>query len=85
MDGRRHLIGRSSRWLWMASGAFGLVVVAAFIWIQKASPPPSPSSGVIAEGAAAPTIAQPSTSGPSLSLNQFNGKKVVVYFYEGAG
>lgn len=85
MDARRHLTRRSSRWPWVAGGAFVLMVVAAFIWIQKASPPPAPSAGVIAEGAAAPTVAQPSTTGQSLSLNQFNGKKVVIYFYEGAG
>ena len=73
------------RWLWIASGAFVLIVVSAYIWIQRTSPASTTSAGVIAEGAAVPAIAQPSTTGQALSLGQFTGKKVVVYFYEGAG
>ena len=39
----------------------------------------------IATGAEAPSIAQPATSGQTLSLQQLRGSKIVVYFYEEAG
>ncbi|MDQ6712977.1 MAG: hypothetical protein M3Z28_07270 [Candidatus Dormibacteraeota bacterium] len=71
-------------WLWVAGGAFILILAGAFIW-QRTSPASTPSTGVIAEGAAVPALSQPSTTGQALSLAQFSGKKVVVYFYEGAG
>jgi hypothetical protein len=75
----------TSAWLWLTGGAFVLIVVGVFIWIQRTSPASTTSAGVIADGAAVPAIAQPSTTGQTLSLAQFSGKKVVVYFYEGAG
>ena len=73
------------RWLLLTGAAVLLIVVGAFIWIQRTSPASTTSAGVIADGAAVPAIAQPSTTGQTLSLAQFSGKKVVVYFYEGAG
>jgi len=63
-------------------GAAGLLAVAALIWIVKGS---QPAGSGVATGAEAPSIAQPSTSGQTLSLQQLRGSKVVVYFYEGAG
>jgi len=74
------------RWILLTGGAaFVLMVVGAFIWIQRTSPASTTSAGVIADGTTVPAIAQPSTTGQTLSLAQFTGKKVVVYFYEGAG
>ena len=72
-------------WLLLAGGAFVLMVVGAFVWIQRTSPASTSSAKVIADGTTVPAIAQPSTSGQALSLAQFTGNKVVVYFYEGAG
>ena len=83
------LVPRSARptlpWLLLGGGAFVLMVVGAFIWIQRTSPASTTSAKVIADGTTVPAIAQPSTTGQALSLAQFTGNKVVVYFYEGAG
>jgi len=63
-------------------GVAGLLAVAALIWIIKGT---QPAGSGIATGAEAPSIAQPATSGQTLSLQQLRGSKVVVYFYEGTG
>jgi len=52
------------------------------IWIVKGT---QPAGSGVATGTEAPSIAQPSTSGQTLSLQQLRGSKVVVYFYEGSG
>jgi len=57
-------------------------VLAGLIWILKGS---QPAGSGVATGAEAPSIAQPATSGQTLSLQQLRGSKVVVYFYEGYG
>ncbi|HYT13056.1 MAG TPA: hypothetical protein VEL12_09740 [Candidatus Nitrosopolaris sp.] len=72
-------------WLLLTGAAVLLTVVGVFIWIQRTSPASTTSARVIADGTTVPAIAQPSTTGQALSLSQFTGKKVVVYFYEGAG
>jgi hypothetical protein len=66
----------------VAGGAALAVAAGAFLWIQSSSRP-SPSTG-LAMGALVPSIAEPATSGQMLSLDQFRGSKIVVYFYEGA-
>ena len=71
--------------LLVAGVVFVLIVIGAFVWIQRMSPASTTPTGVIADGAVVPAVAQPSTTGQALSLGQFAGKKVVVYFYEGAG
>jgi len=63
-------------------GIAGLVVLAGLIWIVKGT---QPAGSGLATGAEAPSVAQPATSGQTLSLQQFRGSKVVVYFYEGFG
>jgi len=63
-------------------GVAGLLAVAALIWIIKGT---QPGGSGIATGAEAPSIAQPATSGQTLSLQQLRGSKIVVYFYEEAG
>ncbi len=60
----------------------GLIVLAGLVWILKGN---QPAGSGVATGAEAPSIAQPATSGQTLSLQQLRGSKVVVYFYEGAG
>ena len=57
-------------------------MLAGLIWILKGT---QPAGSGVATGAEAPSIAQPATSGQTLSLQQLRGSKVVVYFYEGAG
>jgi len=57
-------------------------VLAGLIWILKGT---QPAGSGVATGAEAPSIAQPATSGQTLSLQQLRGSKVVVYFYEGSG
>ena len=57
-------------------------MLAGLIWILKGT---QPAGSGVATGAAVPSIAQPATSGGTLSLQQLQGSKVVVYFYEGSG
>jgi len=63
-------------------GIAAFLVLAGLVWILKGTQ--TTGSGV-ATGAAVPSIAQPATSGGTLSLQQLQGSKVVVYFYEGSG
>src|SRR3989442_5147813 len=67
---------------WGLIGAAGLLAIAALIWIVKGT---QPAGSGVATGTEAPSIAQPSTSGQTLSLQELRGSKVVVYFYEGSG
>ncbi len=57
-------------------------MLAGLIWILKGT---QPAGSGVATGAAVPSIAQPATSGGTLSLQQLQGSKIIVYFYEGAG
>jgi len=68
---------------WGLIGAAGVLALAGLVWITRGTAG-SPSSG-LATGAEAPSIAQPSTDGQTLSLQQLRGSKVVLYFYEGSG
>ncbi|HYS29663.1 MAG TPA: hypothetical protein VEQ12_09190 [Candidatus Limnocylindria bacterium] len=63
-----------------------MLVLAGLVWIIRGTPGSSGSSGSgLATGAEVPSIAQPSTDGQTLSLQQLRGSKVVLYFYEGSG
>lgn len=73
---------------------WGLAVVAGFaalglgLAIAQLTAPRAPQAAVsagLALGAAAPAVTLPATTGGAVSLNQFRGTKVVVYFYEGGG
>ncbi len=73
---------------------WGLAIVAGFaalglgVAIAQLAAPRAPQAAVSAGlvlGAPAPAIALPATTGGAVSLDQFRGTKVVVYFYEGGG
>ena len=78
------------KWLLAVGGALGVLAIG---WwgMQAWSKTPAEqtattaSEGAISIGAEAPAVALPSTSGGQLSLDQYRGSRVVVYFYEGVG
>ena len=74
-----------SRTWWPYAIAGGvLVLVAAYVGIQlgHAGGGAGVTGGGLAVGSAVPTDAVQSSSGGSVSLADFRGSKVVVYFYE---
>lgn len=78
------------RWL-LAAGAAVAVLAIGWWAFQGWSKPPTHSTAntggdqTIVIGAQAPTVALASTSGGQVSLDQYRGSRVVVYFYEGVG
>ena len=69
---------------WLGAGVLiAAVLVAVFVAFNR--PAGSGSSSGIALGATAPSSGQPATTGQTLSLAQFRGSKVVLYFYEESG
>ena len=77
----------SGNW-WPYAIAGGVVVlVAAFIAVTQLGHAGSGGSGGtgggLAVGSAVPGDSVPSSSGSSVSLTDFRGSKVVVYFFEG--
>lgn len=69
-----------------------LLAVAGFLFaLHQGSPAQTNSSGGqngergLRVGAPVPSIPLPSTSGGTLSLEQMQGSKLVVYFYESSG
>lgn len=80
----RTTLTRSRALPWLGAGVvIAAVLVAAFVAFNHAAG--SGSSSGVAVGATAPTSGQPATTGQTLSLTQFRGSKVVVYFYEESG
>ena len=73
---------------WIA-GIVGLLLVAGLVFAAVRHPaPPAPGTGSLAGlpvGATVPTLSLSSTAGRSISLSAYGGKKVVLFFYEGAG
>lgn len=70
---------------WLA-GLAGLLVVAGLVFAVVRHPAPGTgSSPGLKVGTAVPTLSLPSTAGSQISLSAYKGKKVVLYFYEGAG
>jgi|SRR6266705_2275883 len=77
----------SGKW-WPYAIAGGVVVlVAAFVAVTQLGHPSSGgtggSGGGLAVGSPVPTDSVPSSDGRTVSLADFHGSKVVVYFYEG--
>ncbi|HEY8678564.1 MAG TPA: hypothetical protein VIN39_08030 [Candidatus Dormibacteraeota bacterium] len=66
-------------------GAAILAAAIFFVALRGPSGPASSSSRGAAVGATVSVRPQPATTGQSLSLDQYRGSKVVVYFYEGSG
>ena len=63
--------------------AIGFGVAVAQFDARRA--PDSAAAAGLAVGDPTPIVALPATTGGTLSLGQFRGTKVVVYFYEGSG
>ena|SRR6266704_2555418 len=77
----------SGNW-WPYAIAGGVVVlVAAFVAVTQLGHPASGGNGGggLAVGSPVPTDSVPSSDGRTVSLTEFHGSKVVVYFYEGGG
>jgi len=77
----------SGNW-WPYAIAGGVVVlVAAFIAVTQLGHPASGGNGGggLAVGSPVPTDSVPSSDGRTVSLTDFHGCKLVVYFYEGGG
>src|SRR2546430_17532147 len=74
----------SGSW-WPYAIAGGVVVlVAAFVAVTQLGHPASRGNGGggLAVGSPVPTDSVPSSDGGTVSLSDFRGSKVVVYFYE---
>src|SRR5437773_9882037 len=77
----------SGNW-WPYAIAGGVVVlVAAFVAVTQLGHPASGGNGGggLAVGSPVPTDSVQSSDGRAVSLTEFHGSKVVVYFYEGGG
>ena len=77
----------SSKW-WTYAIAGGVVVlVAAFVAVTQLGHSGSGGTGGagLAVGSPVPTDSVPSSDGRTVSLDDFRGSKLVVYFYEGGG
>ena len=85
--GRSPQRSTSRNWWPYAIGGGVVVLVAAFVGVTQLGRAGTGSAGVegsgLAVGASAPTDAVPSSTGHNVSLADFRGSKVVVYFYEG--
>jgi peroxiredoxin len=85
----RALNRRRKKPSWLPYLAAAAVVLVGVLWVTKA--PPFSSNASTAQAVGAPigqsmtnmTGAFPSSSGGNVSLSQYHGKKLVVYFYEG--
>jgi len=82
---RPRVRSNSGNW-WPYAIAGGVVVlVAAFVAVTQLGHPASGGNGGggLAVGSPVPTDSVPSSDGRTVSLSDFRGSKVVVYFYEG--
>jgi hypothetical protein len=73
-------------WLWLAVVA--VLGVVAVVWLtgRPSGERGQPAGGVRALGEAAPAVRLPSTTGQTVDLAGFRGKRnVLLYFYEHAG
>lgn len=79
----RRNIGAGTAWL---AGIVGLLLLAALVFAVVRHPEPNAGSGPgLNVGMAVPPLSLPSTTDSQISLSAYKGKKVVLYFYEGAG
>ena len=85
---RRSPVRSTSGTWWPYAIAGGVVVlVAAFVAVTQLGHPASGGNGGggLAVGSPVPTDSVPSSDGRTVSLTDFHGSKLVVYFYEGGG
>ncbi len=73
-----------NRWPYAIAGGI-VVLVAAFVAVTQLGHPASGGNegGGLTVGSPVPTDSVPSSDGRTVSLSDFRGSKVVVYFYEG--
>ena len=72
---------RPRRWLW--PGIVGGVALLTGLFALVITHQPA-ATRAAAVGAAVPGVSLPSTAGHPISLADYRGKKVVLYFYEGS-
>lgn len=80
--------GPERRWLWPAVIAVAVVVVLFVIFRNSSHPGSAASSyqvGTPGIGHVAPTFNLPSSTGHPISLADYHGKTVLLYFQEGVG
>ncbi len=84
---KRSPVRSTSRGWWPYAIVGGLVVlVAAFVAVTQLGHAGSGNAGGgLAVGSPVPTDSVPASDGRIVSLNDFRGSKLVVYFYEGGG
>lgn len=75
--------GRPRRWPWLLLVGVIVVLVGTFVF-KVAGGQPDTSASSTSVGVSVPTFSLPSTTGHPISLDDYKGKKLVVYFYEGA-
>ncbi len=81
-SGRKQTVRRQPRrWLWPAIIGGIVVITAVFALVVTHQPAATPGA---AAGATVPSVSLPSTAGHPISLNDYHGRKVVLYFYEGS-
>ena len=75
----------SKRWMYAIAGGV-VVLIAAFVAVTQLGRDGSgDAGGGLAIGSPVPTDSVPSSDGRTVSLADFRGSKLVVYFYEGGG
>ena len=85
---KRSPVRTSQNWLPYAIAGGVVVLVGAFVAVTqlgRAGDGTGVAGRGVAVGSAAPTDSVPSSGGRTVSLADFRGSKVVVYFYEGGG
>jgi peroxiredoxin len=67
-------------------GSIGLVLLVSgtLFWLAQQNAPLSDAQGLVRQAAPATNVRLASSQGHPISLAQYRGKKVVLYFYEGA-
>jgi len=91
--GRRPASSGIPWWRYAVLGAVLVATVAFAIVIHNSSAPRSgtttsggaPGERGLPVGASVPLMSLESTDGTAVSLDQLNGSKIVLYFYEGGG
>jgi cytochrome oxidase Cu insertion factor (SCO1/SenC/PrrC family) len=83
-------VGPTSGWArWLPLAVVVVLGVVAVVWLtgrQDGGSSAQPEGGVRAVGEAAPPVRLPATSGQTVDVASFRGKRnVLLYFYEHAG
>ena len=76
-----------SRFLLGLSAVVLLVIIVAstLLWLRSPGDDDDSNASTLAEGQAAPAFSLPDASGATVSLDEFTGKPVLLYFSMGYG